>query len=117
MNAQSPSHTPRDPHTTHTGAPHSLPSRGPRPRPVNDPHHGPAPAPRLPRREPAYRAPAARTAAPMEWDPHPAPRELQKAPAAAHVLGMIAIGLISVVFAPVAIPVILWIRFRDRRDD
>ncbi|MDR7273517.1 hypothetical protein [Catenuloplanes atrovinosus] len=49
------------------------------------------------------------------WDPHPAPRDLRTAPAAAHILGMIAIGLLAVLLAPIAIPVILWIRFRDRR--
>ncbi|MDP9796948.1 hypothetical protein J2S43_005460 [Catenuloplanes nepalensis] len=50
------------------------------------------------------------------WNPHPAPRDLRGAPAAAHVLGMIAIGLLAVLLAPIAIPVIIWIRLRDRRD-
>ncbi|MFI5842335.1 hypothetical protein ACIA8K_21730 [Catenuloplanes sp. NPDC051500] len=49
------------------------------------------------------------------WDPHPAPRDLRGAPAAAHLLGMIAIGVLCVVLAPIAIPVVLWIRYRDRR--
>ncbi|WP_198154123.1 hypothetical protein [Catenuloplanes japonicus] len=49
------------------------------------------------------------------WNPHPAPRDLRGAPAAAHILGMIAIGVLAVALAPIAIPVILWIRFRDRR--
>jgi hypothetical protein len=51
---------------------------------------------------------------PPGWDPHPAPRDLRGAPATAHILGMIAIGVLSVVLAPIAIPVILWIRYRDR---
>ncbi|GAB7043089.1 MULTISPECIES: hypothetical protein [Catenuloplanes] len=49
------------------------------------------------------------------WDPHPVPRDLRGAPGAAHVLGMIAIGLLAVLLAPIAVPVIIWIRLRDRR--
>ena len=52
----------------------------------------------------------------QDREPRPGPRAAREAPPAAQILGMIAIGLLSVVFAPIAIPIIIWVRLRDRRN-